>query len=91
MFRFKRSIPVGYDLQGYIYFLSKRYDRLPWEQQHLVAQLCVEAGGEHHQALFAFVTTDMGAVAVCGRYHLSQSTLERVVRKYYVNFAERLR
>ena len=88
MFRFKKSVPVDYDLQGYIYFTSRLYKQLPPEQQHWILNFCTEAGGEYYQALFEFVTSDVGATAVCRNHFLSQSTLERIVRKYYTLFAE---
>ena len=88
MFRFKKSIPVEYDQQGYIYFVSKQFDRLPVSQQKRIRRLCEEAGGEYARALFEFVTTDAGAMAVCGRHYLSESTLERIVRKYYIAFSK---
>ena len=90
MFRFKRSVPVDYDTQGYIYFMSRRYRHLPQAQQRRILNLCMEAGGEYYQALFEFVTTDSGATAVCMKHYLSESTLERIVRKYYVLFAQKL-
>ena len=90
MFRFKKAIPVDYDAQGYIYFLSKRYKDLPAAAKRRIEGICRTAGGEHHQALLEFVTTDAGAVAVCCRYYISQSTLERIVRKYYIAFAKSL-
>ena len=86
MFRYKKSVPVSYDRQGYIYFLSRLYDQMPEDKQEKIQQLCHEAGGEHSQALFVFVTTDISATAICARYFLSRSTLERVVRKYYMIF-----
>lgn len=89
-FRFKKSVPVDYDLQGYIYFTSRLYRSLPQETQHRILNLCLEAGGEYYQALFVFVTTDVGATAVCTKHFLSQSTLERIVRRYYILFSESL-
>lgn len=89
-FRFKRGIPVDYDQQGYIYFTSRRYKQLTRKQQEKIRSLCREAGGEHAEALFEFVTTDSGAVEVCSRYYISESTLERVVKKYYLAFQKNL-
>lgn len=89
MFRFKRSVPLSYEQQGYIYFLSLLYKQLPLKKQKAITELCYTAGGEHHQALFEFVTTDAGAEAVCARHFLSRSTLERAVRRYYIAFSER--
>lgn len=90
MFRFKKAVPVSYDRQGLIYFQSKAYKTLSAAQQKKILNLCAECGGEYHQALFEFVTTDTGATAVCVQHHLSRSTLERVVRKYYERFPKRL-
>ena len=89
-FRYKKSVPVSYDLQGYIYFASRRFRTLGLQEQERILRLCTEAGGEYHLALQEFVTTDAGAAAVCRRHFLSQSTLERIVRKYYILFAESL-
>jgi len=89
-FRYKRGIPVDYEQQGYIYFTSRRFKQLSRGQQEKIRRLCREAGGEHSDALFAFVTTDSGAVEVCDRYFISESTLERAVKKYYLAFQETL-
>jgi hypothetical protein len=90
MFRFKKSVPVGYDKQGYIYFMSRLYIELPMTEQQRIRNLCMEAGGEYYQALFEFVTGTAGAEAVCCKHFLSRSTLERIVRKYYIRFAASL-
>ena len=90
MFRFKKAIAVEYNRQGLIYFTSRAYKTLSAAQQKKILNLCAECGGEDYQALFEFVTTDVGATAVCVQHHLSQSTLERVVRKYYESFPKRL-
>ena len=90
MFRFKRSVPVSYDRQGYIYFVSRLYEELPQKAQQAILNLCLECGGEYCQALFEFVTTDTGATNVCMRHHLSRSTLERAVRKYYERFPKEI-
>ncbi len=90
MFRFKRSVKVGYDRQGYIYFWSRAYKGLPAAERKRIRSLCDRAGGEHSGALMEFVTTDRGATAVCQKYFISQSTLERMVKKYYVLADEEL-
>ena len=88
MFRVRKSIPVDPDLQGYIYFVSRMYQKLDSKGQRRVRDLCAQAGGEYHKALFEFVTTGAGTVAVCQKHYISQSTLERIVRKYYIAFAK---
>ena len=90
-FKYKRSIKeVDYNMQGFICFVSRQYKKLPREGQKAIRRLCREAGGEHADALFEFVTTDSGAVEVCARFYISESTLERAVRKYYLAFQETL-
>lgn len=58
MFRYKKSIPVSYEWQGYIYFTSLLYWELPKRTQEKILNLCIAAGKENYQALFEFVTTD---------------------------------
>ena len=70
--------------------MSRRYGKLPLKDQKRVLNLCMGAGGEYYQALFEFVTTDMGATAVCRKHFISESTLERAVKRYYVQFAAEL-
>ena len=86
MFRYKKSVPVSYDRQGYVYFTSRLYRELPTRRQERIIGLCQRCGGEYGQALFEFVTGGAGAEVVCARHHLSRSTLERAVRRYYRNF-----
>ena len=90
VFRYKKSIPVSYEWQGYIYFTSLLYWELPKRTQEKILNLCIAAGKENYQALFEFVTTDAGAQAVSLRHHLSPSTLERAVRRYYEAFPRKI-
>lgn len=90
MYRYKKSVSAGYDRQGYIYFCSKLYRSLNEARQRAILSLCAECGGEYCQALLEFVTTDAGATAVCMKHHISRSTLERAVRRYYESFPENL-
>ena len=87
-FRFKRAIPVSYDRQGFIFFTSKRYRELSAEERKRIRQLCAKAGGEHRDALLEFVTTDTTSALVCAKHYLSESTLERAVKRYYIAFAQ---
>lgn len=88
MFRFKRSVPVSYDRQGYIYFTSRLFRDLPRKRRQEILHLCRECGGEYAAALLEFVTTDANATEICMKHNMSRSTLERAVRRYYVNFAD---
>lgn len=90
MFRYKRSIPVGYREQGYIYFASQQYQEMDTEKRKRIRELAREAGGSYHKAVLEYVTTEAEPASVCGKYHISQSTLERAVRRYYTAFACRI-
>ena len=90
-YRYKRSIDLAYDEQGYIYFLSRRYDRLPTWKKERIDRHCREiAGGEeaYERALREFVIGGEGEVAVCMRHSLSDSTLRRLVQSYYETFPQ---
>lgn len=87
MFRYKKSVPASYERQGYIYFKSLCYWELSEKERRGIVDLCRKAGGEYNRALFEFVTTNAGAENVCMRHHLSRSTLERIVRRYYTEFS----
>ena len=90
MFRYKKSLRLSEERQGYIYYTSLAYKNLTAAQKRRIRELCRECGGEYCEALLEFVTTDYGAVAICTRHHLSKSTLYRIVREYYRNFPKTL-
>lgn len=90
MFRYRKSIPVPYDQQGYIYFASRRWGSRPGREQRRILRLCTEAGGEHYRALYEYVTRGTPAAEICGKHYISQSTLDRMTRRYYVLFARTL-
>ena len=88
MFKYKRGIGVGYDRQGYIYFLSRRYGELRPGDQKKIREMCVQHGGAHSGALFEFVTTDKSYTQISLTHYLSKDTLYRAVKRYYENFPE---
>lgn len=91
MFRFRKGVKeVPYNRQGYIYFKSLLYKDLPERQRAKIEALCAQAGGPYRAALLEFVTTEQTATAVCMRHHISRSTLERIVRRYYKSWPKGL-
>ena len=90
MFRYKRSIPVSEDKQGYVYYASRLYSQMDRKGREAIHRLCQAAGGEYSEALLEFVTTDPTATAICQRHFLSRSTLYRAVRRYYEFFPDPL-
>lgn len=86
MFRYRGSIDVSYNRQGYIYFVSQQYGDLSEKAQKKILNLCLRCGGEYYQALFEFMTTEVTATEVSMRHYISCETLYRLVRKYYEDF-----
>lgn len=93
MWRYKKAVPVDYDRQGYIYFVSMGYDI--WankRDRERILRLCRQAGGPNWRALLAFVTNRKAtAASVCLEYHIGEMTLYRMVKRYYVDFAKELK
>lgn len=90
VFRYKREANVSYEDQGYIYFLSQRYKLLPHEKKSMIRQACRDAAGSAQKAVLEYVTTDCDSTFICAKHALSESTLERMVRRYYRIIAERI-
>ena len=88
-FKFKRSIRVSYERQGYIYFLCRRIGMLPREQQEVLRALCSKAGGANARALWRFLTTSDSATKICMEEYCSQATLYRCVKRFYETFPEK--
>lgn len=86
MFKQKRMIPLSYDRQGYIYFVCKNYARLPKRQQETIRKTAEMACGDYADPVLRFVTTDDGALAVCRDAFISEPTLYRAVRRFYLDF-----
>ena len=85
-FKYKKSIPLSYDRQGYVYFASRQFRELPLAEQSRIRALCREIGREYADALFAFVVQGANATAIETDYFCSKSTLYRLVREYYRRF-----
>ena len=90
MFRYKPSIHVSYERQGFIYFVSLHYRELPEKARKQIQKLCQDVGGDRAPALLEYVTTNASADTVCQEHFLSRSTLRRAERRYYEGFPCRL-
>lgn len=87
MFRYKPSIPVPYDRQGYIYFKSLTYRDMTPSQQARIRGLCERTAGSLSQALLEYVTTGDSVKSVCQRYYIASPTsIYRALKRYYVHF-----
>lgn len=90
MFRYKPSLRISYEQQGYIYFVSRLYKQLPARKREKIQLLCRETGGPYSGALLEYVTTGGSAEAVCLKHAISRSTLDQAVRRYYEGFSQRI-
>ena len=86
-FRYRTSIPLSYEQQGYVYFSSLLYSRQPEGFRRKVDDLCRQVGGIYWRALLEFVTTKNSATDICRRHAVSRSVLYRLVGAYYRQFA----
>lgn len=77
---------LPYHRQGYIYFVSRCYKDLPKAKRERIEEHCKRVGGEYWKALFDFVTKDVGITAICIRHYVSESTVKRLVNRYYEEF-----
>lgn len=90
MFRIKKGVRMDYVGQGYVYFTSRMYNRLPAEKKLGILAHCCNVGGEHSAALLEYVTTATSPERICQKHYISRSTLYRVVKKYYETFPKEL-
>ena len=83
-----------YEVQGLIFFLSSNYRVLPDELRALVRESCKAAAGKsgNYDAMLEYMTKGKTKAAVMMRYHIaSETTVDRMVRKYFCEMERRLR
>lgn len=85
MRRFKvlRSVRKSWEEQGYIFFCCRTYGRQPQKVRQKIDRLCASAGGEYATALKAYLTTDADWIWICRKYAISESTLDRIRRRFF--------
>ena len=90
MFRYRKGIPLSYNRQGYIFFQSLLYRELSPRDQERIVKLCKQCARQYWKALLEYVTTPANAPYIEMKHHISQSTLYRVTREYYLRFPKKL-
>ena len=85
-FKLKKSIPLSYDRQGYVYFACRNYSQLPVQMRRQIDRLIETVGGVYADALRAFMIQGESASAVEARYHCSYAQVYRVVKEFYMRF-----
>lgn len=89
-FIYKKNIPLSYERQGYIYFCCKSYGRLPERQKQKIRDTAARECGPYAEPVMRFVTGDEGAAAICASAYISDMTLYRAVRRFYLGFPRAL-
>lgn len=90
MFRYRKGIPLSYNRQGYIFFQSLLFPELSQRDQERIIKLCKQSARQYWKALLEYVTTSANAPYIEMKHSISQSTLYRVTREYYLRFPRKL-
>ena len=85
-FKYKKGIPLPYNRQGYVYFVSKNYRQLPPQRRRMIDRLIEQIGGSFAEALRAYILGQANYTAIEAKYHCSASQLYRLVKEYYLKF-----
>lgn len=85
-FKYMRSLRMTYAEQGKCFFTCRNYERLDRIEQERIRSICASCGAgddAKRRAIFTFMTTDISFRECCLRYYISDSTLDRLRRKFY--------
>ena len=63
--------------------ICQNAEQLPPALGELVAQLCLEVGGQHYDALYAAVTTRRRLADIAMECYVDESVLYRYTEKYF--------
>lgn len=85
------AVPLSYEEQGLIYFTCRDYKRQPEAVKKRVRRVCARcADGDaaKEKAIFTFMTTRVSWRECCDRHFISDATLDRLRRRFYVLWGE---
>lgn len=85
-FKYMRALCLSYEEQGECFFTCKRFEQLDRIEQDRIRRICAACGaGDDAKrcAIFTFMTTGISFRECCMRYYISDSTLDRLRRKFY--------
>ncbi len=84
MFKKRRGIHIPYNRQGLIYFVCMNVKDMPEDVQKKILNLCIEIGGDDHQALYELLTNDTkSVVGISLKYLISEKKLYNMRREFY--------
>jgi len=85
-FKYMPSLKQSYERQGEIFFTCRNYKHLAHAEKVRIDLICAEcAKGDSYKrrAIFAFMTTGASWRECCMKYHISDSTLERLRKEFF--------
>lgn len=82
-FKKLRSVRKSYEEQAYIFYACATYEKQNAATRRKIENLCTRAAGEYAPALLEFLTSSADFRHICETHHISDSTLERVRKKFY--------
>ena len=88
--KFKKFASVAYSerKQGYIFYTCKNFATvLTREEQERFIELCDRCSCGHFDALFIYLTEDVGVRYIFRKYGVSRSRLYDYVSTFYNNFS----
>lgn len=86
VFKAYAGVKLPYFKQGLIYFTCVNYPDLSEDLKSKINRLCSEIGFNYADALFAVVTTEDSVLRISYDYHVSESVLYRLRRKFYMKW-----
>lgn len=81
-----RGIPLPEEKQGLVRYTCLNYRDAPKHTREKIQRLCREAGGAYSAALWELMCTRETIVSIALRHHVSESTLYRARREFYVRW-----
>lgn len=85
-FKYMPSLKQSYERQGEIFFTCRNYRTLAEVDQvriNLICASCAQGDSYKRRAIFSFMTTGASWRECCDKNHISDSTMERLRKRFY--------
>lgn len=85
MFKKMRGVKLPYVDQGYIYFVCRRYNKLPGALQARIKEACEGAANDYGeaQALFEHLTTGESVTALSLKHNVCEKRIYIMRKNFY--------
>ena len=92
-FKFMPSYKMSYTQQGVVFFACQNFRNQPKELQdeiRAIATVCGGGDGMKRKAILTYMTTRISWRECCDRHYISDATLDRLRRRFYQLWKERI-